>query len=239
MDDAFRQNATCHIHNIGVANMADLSWVKAAEVQRVLAGLASCSVRDETSAFCMRLWPAKLSPQITRYPERLLPADDALVPMLPRSRKLLGVSITGQSLMRRALEKNRGRIERHLTAFRDYAIVPVISTVSASDPEEDDVAGFQFFRDRFLDGFDVHDAPFLDKTWWRENVTPLRLKGIIGALDLIMTQRKHNLIHAIGTQTKAIGIFPSTDDSIARIFYTLRDSLPFESTMLSLNADGV
>ena len=235
MYDLYRQGAQCHIHNIGVARMEDLSWVTVHEVKEVLKGLASFTVRDDMSWFAMKLWPAQFqSSGITQYPERLLPADNALQPLLPKGRKLLGVSITGQSQMRRALHDNPERVIAKLAPYRDHAIVPVISTVSLTDPEEDDVAGFEVFRKLYLSEAEVVCPQFLDKGWWRENMTPLRLKGIIGGLNVIFTQRKHNLIHAIGTQTPAVGVFPSIDDSIARIFFSLRDKMPPDSSMLSL-----
>ncbi len=241
MDDLRGAGAKCHIHNIGVAMMEDLSWVNAPEVQRVLGALASCSVRDDISSFCMRLWPAQLRPKITLYPERLLTPDPALTSAMPSRRRTIGVSVTGQGLMREALRNNRERVAAKLEPYRDYAVVPVISTVSLTDSEEDDIAGFGVFRELFLGDFNVVCEQFLDKAWWRQNMTPLRLKGIIGELDVLFTQRKHNLIHAIGTGTKAVGMFPSIDDSIARIFFSLRDLMPRDSSQLSLThrpADG-
>ena len=234
MRDAKRLGAECHIYNIGMALLNDFSWFDAPEIGYVLEGLASFSVRDDTSWFCTKLWPVAVNPTISRYPERLLTPDLQLVSLLPRRRKLLGISVTGQNLMRAALEKNPMKVISALAPYRGHTIVPIVSTVSLSDPEEDDVAGFQFFRSRYLQGFDVACEEFLDKTWWRENMTPLRLKGLIGELDTIFTQRKHNLIHAIGTQTRAVGIYPSIDDSIARIFFSLRDEIPADSIQLSL-----
>ena len=105
MDDLRGAGAECHIHNIGVAMMHDLSWANSPEVQRVLGALASCSVRDDISSFCMRLWPAQLRPKITLYPERLLPPDPALTSALPPRRRKIGVSVTGQKLMRDALRE--------------------------------------------------------------------------------------------------------------------------------------
>lgn len=234
MSSAKRLGAECHIYNIGMALLDDFSWFGASEVGEVLDGLASFSVRDDASWFCTKLWPKAVNPTISYYPERLLTPDLTLVSHLPKRRKLLGISITGQSLMRKALSQNPRKVISALAPYRGHTIVPIISTVSLHDPEEDDVAGFQFFRSLFLDGFDIACAEFLDKAWWRENMTPLKLKGLIGELDVIFTQRKHNLIHAIGTQTRAIGIFPSIDDSIARIFFSLRDEIPADSTQLSL-----
>jgi hypothetical protein len=234
MSDALAIGAQCHIHNIGVAWMEDLGWTKAPEVQAVLGGLASCSVRDHISWFAMRAWPGVSQPSITYYPETNLPQDDALVAMMPNDRPLLGISITGQALMRKALRDNQDMIKQKLEPYQDFTIIPIISTVSMTDPEEDDVAGFWAFKHLFLDGFDVACEEFLDKSLWRDHLTPLRLKGLIGGLDAIFTQRKHNLIHAIGVGTPAVGIYPTIDDSIARIFYTLRDRMPPESSQLAL-----
>lgn len=236
MWDHFRNGAECHIHNIGVARITDLEWAEAPEVQSVLQGLKSHTVRDDMSWFCTMLWPGVQTPGITLYPERKLAVDNELVHLLPKGQKLLGISITGQQLMRTALRVNSARVRAALEPYRDHIIIPVVSTVSLTDPEEDDVAGFNVFRDLYLQGFQVACEEFLDKKWWRQNLTPLRLKGIIGGLNVLFTQRKHNLIHAIGTQTKAVGIYPSIDDSIARIFFSLRDEMPQGSSQLSLTA---
>ena len=233
MYDAMRLGAVCHIHNIGVANMSDLSWVEVPEVQKVLANLASCSVRDDMSWMCMKLWPASIKPSITFYPETTLPADPALLSLMP-GKPSIGISVTGQKAMRNALQTNKQLVLDKLADYPGHTIVPIVSTVSLSDTEEDDVAGFEFFRSLCLPTLTVACPMFLDKRWWRANMTPLRLKGLIGGLDVLFTQRKHNLIHAIGTRTVAVGIFPEDDDSIARIFFTLRGKLPPGSSQLAL-----
>ena len=230
-----REGAECHIHNIGVAHMKDLSWAKAPEVQNVLANLKSCSVRDDVSWFCIRGWPGAPKTTITYYPERNLTSDETLLNTLPKGRPLLGISITGQKQMRQALMANIEKITGELENFKKHLIVPIISTVSAEDPEEDDISGFMGFRDIFLSEYDVVCEDFLDRRWWRNNMTALGLRGVISALSCLMTQRKHNLIHAIGTGVPAIGIFPNEDDSIARIFFTLRGYMPSGSRQLSLN----
>ncbi len=236
MNDARRLGAECHIHNIGAALLGATDWAAAPEVKDVLANLASFSVRDHISWFCVRDWARAHSPNITLYPERLLPAEDTLLPMLPAGRRLLGISITGQASMRRALCHNADRVRAKLLPFQDHVVVPIISTNSASDTEEDDVAGFRHFRDSFLPNAELACAEFLDPAWWRQNMTALRLKGVIGGLDMLVTQRKHNLIHAIGMQTPCIGTYPSEDDSIARIFFSLRDMLPLAASQLSLTS---
>ncbi len=235
MYDAYRLGAKCHVHNIGVAAMDDLSWIKVPEVQHVLKGCASFTVRDDMSWTAISAWPGAFGRNgITFYPEQYLPRDDSLLSLLPRGRKLLGVSMTGQQSMRLALKNNAERVFTTLASYVGHAIIPIISTVSLSDPEEDDVAGFEAFRALYLASRDILCPQFLDKTWWRENMTPQRLKGLIGGLDVLFTQRKHNLIHAIGTNTPAVGIFPAADDSIARIFFSLRAKIPPNSSLLGL-----
>ncbi len=232
--DAQGLGAEIHLHNIGVALMQDLAWLAAPEVQRVLRGLSSCSVRDDLSCFCMRLWPGAPVPRITRYPERMLPPDATLLSRLPAGRRLLGISITGQAAMRNALKQDGARVHRWLQDYAGCTVVPIISTVIPGAAEEDDIAGFRHFAAGFLPGFDICCPEFLDPGWWRGNMTALRLKAIIGALDMLLTQRKHNLLHAIGAGVATTGIHPAADDSIARVFYTLRDELAHGSGQLAL-----
>ena len=125
MDDARRLGAICHIHNIGVANMDDLEWTKAVQVQRVLNNLKSCSVRDDMSWMCMRMWPTTTRPSITSYPEYKLPQDNSIAMRLAGPTKTLGISITGQQAMRDALRGGGKKVERALSLCRNYAIVPV------------------------------------------------------------------------------------------------------------------
>jgi hypothetical protein len=234
MDDALRLGAECHVYNIGVAYMSDLSWVEVAEVQRILSHLKSCSVRDDMSWMCIRGWPATLGTvNITMYPEYKLKPDLSLVGLLPDGPKR-GISITGQKAMRQALDRNHERVAIKLAEYEGYHVIPIVSTVSLTDPEEDDVAGFRYFAERFFPSQAIACEEFLDKRWWRSNMTPLKLKGLIGGLDVLFTQRKHNLIHAIGTQTPSIGIYPVKDDSISRIFFSMRGKIPLHSSELPL-----
>jgi hypothetical protein len=234
--DALALGAEIHIHNIGVARMEDRAWAEAPEVQRVMAALATCSVRDELSWFCLREWAPGVHPGITRLPERLLPADPALVSLLPKGRPLLGLSMTNMPLMRKGLAADAARVERALARFRGHVLVPVVSTVHQEASAEDDIAGFEAFRQRFLPEAELACACFLDRGWWRANFTPLRLKGVIARLDVLFSHRKHNLVHAIGAGTRFVAISPSGDDSLSRLLYTLRELLPDNSSSLCLRA---
>lgn len=237
MRDGWKRGAQCHIHNIGVANMDDLGWLLEDElVVKMLGDLSSCSVRDDISRYLMRSWPVPMHPAITLYPERTLPADKALLAEFNLKPPILGISIMGTRAMKRALEANTDRVSRYLQRFSGWSVMPIVSTVHGYDPEEDDIEGFEFFRKRFLRAFEVVGKQMLDRKWLRANLTPLRLKGIIGALTHLLSQRKHNVIHAVGTEVPMTGIFPGDDDSIMRIYYSLRNHLPISSDVVALPA---
>ncbi|MCQ8278434.1 polysaccharide pyruvyl transferase family protein [Acetobacteraceae bacterium KSS8] len=54
-------------------------------------------------------------------------------------------------------------------------------------------------------------------TRWSRYLTPLRLKGLIARSDHLLTQRKHNAVHAMGCGVPFTGIHPAADDNLARI----------------------
>jgi Polysaccharide pyruvyl transferase len=245
MRDAWRAGAKCYIHNIGVAKMDDYSWVtQDGFVLEMLKNLSGCSVRDHISAFLMREWPAGLNPEITYYPERNLEIDNSLVSILKsrgsfsfvskREKPILGISITGMVSMRHAMDRNAAQIEHFLNQFEGWKVAPIVSTVHVEDEEEDDIAGFNYFHEKFLKNFELTGFEMLDRKWIRSNLTPLRLKGIIGGLTRLLSQRKHNCIHAIGCGVPITGIFPADDDSILRIFFSLRSEIPLTSDFISL-----
>jgi hypothetical protein len=233
MHDALKAGAECHIHNIGVGNIKEIAWKEDEIVAYVLGHLASFTVRDDVSRWLSLQWPFGINPGVTLYPERNLLADDSLVSFLPKG-PLLGISITGQSQMTKAIQRNGGRIREVLRQFSGYKVVPIVSTAHVTDLEEDDIAGFKHFAENFLAGFDMVFKETLEKEWWTENMTPLKLKGIISKCNAIVSQRKHNCIHAIGSGVPFVGIFPGEDDSIMRICYSLRNHIAPGSGFLAL-----
>jgi hypothetical protein len=178
-------------------------------------------------------WGFDRDPGLTFYPERNLPADNSLAPMLPAG-PLLGISITGQNAMTEALDRNKDRVAAMMQRFRGHKVVPIISVNHPWDPDEDDIAGFNRFSERFLDGFEVVLPEALDRNWWDANLTPLRLKGLIARCDTLVSQRKHNLIHAIGANVPFVAIHPAADDSLERIIYSLHPYIYHQSSFLSL-----
>jgi hypothetical protein len=226
MSEGLAGGAELHIHNIGMALLEDVAWTRAPEVQNVFAALKSCSVRDHMSWHCFRLLPGAPVPGITLYPERLIAADPALAETLPRARPILGVSITNHALMRDRLAANAARVAQALAPFAGWPVLPIVSSFHPDAAHENDAAGFADFVARFLPEAETLLPGTLEHAWWRANLTPRRVKGLIAACTHLVTQRKHNLIHAINAGTPTLALSPETDDSLARIFFTLRGELP-------------
>jgi hypothetical protein len=226
-------NAERHIYNIGVGKIVAPEWNSDEIVANILKSCASFTVRDHVSRWLCLEWPFKTDPGLTYYPEKNLPADFFLTDMLP-NKPLLGISITGQSLMQDALRRNVPRVQAMLSQFRGYAVVPIVSTNHAWESEEDDAKGFMNFADLFLREFEIVVPQMLDKKWWNDNLSPLRLKGVISKCKFLISQRKHNIIHAIGAKVPFVAIHPARDDSLVRILYSLHSEIQPTSGLLSL-----
>ena len=96
------------------------------------------------------------------------------------------------------------------------------------------MAGVADFIARFLPGAPIAASALLDRDHWRQTMTPPRLKGLIARLDTLVTQRKHNAIHAIGSGVRVIGLHPLEDNSLRRTFVSLSHRLPPGSRCLGL-----
>ena len=229
--------AEIHLHNLGVAWLLnDLGWLDDT-ARGVIARLASFTVRDFLSV--ERVAEAGLGrlPRITFFPEADIEPDFALADaLLPKGRKLLGVSIIPQALMRDCLRHDAATVRATLADFAEHAIVPIVSTVHLDVPEEDDVAGCADFLRDFLPGHEIAAPILLDRAHWRTELTPRRLKGLIARCDTLLSYRKHNAIHAIGAGVRVIGLHPLRDNSLRRTFVGLTHRLPPGSHCVGLHA---
>ena len=233
MHDCLGWGAECHIHNIGVGKITQPEWISDKVVREVITKVASFTVRDHISRWLVLEWGFDRDPGLTFYPERTLEPDMSLAETLPDG-PLLGVSITGQNVMKEALRRNRHRIDQLLQDFKYHSILPIVSTLQPGEPEEDDIAGFNNFAELYLSGRQIVLPEALDRTWWHDNLTPLRLKGLVAKCDFLLSQRKHNILHAIGANVPFIAIHPSADDSLVRIIYALNHEAAPRSGFLSL-----
>ncbi|HEY7129686.1 MAG TPA: hypothetical protein VH332_08440 [Nitrospira sp.] len=237
-----RDDVELHIYNIGVASISAPEWSTDEIVKRVIARLASFSVRDHVSRWLVTEWGLGIDPEITYYPEQNLPPEPFPMPTLRRrglfrGRRLIGFSITAQPAMFEVLRKHQDKVRNLIAEMGDFVAVPIVSTLHPLDQGERDIEGFQTFAELFLKRKQVVLREMLDPAWWHEVMTPLRLKHVISKLDLLVSQRKHNIIHAIGCGVPFVGIFPDDDDSILRIVFSLRHRVPPGSSVLPLGTD--
>jgi len=233
---ALARGAEIQFHNLGIGWLrGDLAWLDAA-ARDVLARAAGFSVRDHLGVErAAELGLPRLA-RITHFPEADIPADPALAEaLLPRDgRKLLGLSMIPLPGMRQALAHEADRVRALLGEFPDHALVPIVSTVHVSSPEEDDLAGFAHFLRSFLPDAPIAAPALLDRAHWRSTMTPPLLKGLIARCDVLVSQRKHNCIHAIGAGTRVIGLSPLEDHSLRRTFVALAHRLPTGSRCVGL-----
>ncbi|HZF75646.1 MAG TPA: polysaccharide pyruvyl transferase family protein [Acetobacteraceae bacterium] len=227
MAEAAEQGVALHVHNIGVARIkSDLAWFDARAAATV-ARLASFTVRDYVSFEMIAEAGLGRMPRITHFPERLVTPDFALADeLLPRGRKLLGVSILSLPAMEEVTERDAPLLDALLAEFEGHDVVPVVSTLHQSAEDENDVEGAARFIRRFLPRARIAAPELLDAAFWRARLTPRNLKGLIARCDALVTQRKHNAVHAIGAGVRVIGLHPVVDDSLRRTFVALSEVLP-------------
>ena len=239
LNRAAREGIEIHLHNMGVARLTeDVAWRSEAAL-RAIARAATFTVRDYMSFEMAVEADIRRLPGITFFPEADMPADFTLADaVLPRGRKLLGVSIIPTPPMLAAMRQDAARIRDLLVEFADHAVVPVVSTMHVTNGDEADMAGCIAFLREFLPHAEVAAPVLLDRAHWHAHLTPARLKGIIGRCDTLLTQRKHNAVHAIGAGVPVIGLHPLMDDSLRRTFIALSHRLPPGSRCVGLRTGG-
>jgi polysaccharide pyruvyl transferase WcaK-like protein len=228
--------AEIHLHNLGVGGHArDHDWLDE-RTRGLVARAASFTVRDPLSVELVAAADFGRLPRISFFPEVDIPAEtDLAEAILPRGRRLLGLSIIPTAEMRACLAHEAARVEALVAEFADHAIVPVVSTLHVKSATEADAVGCLDFARRFLPGAEIVAPVLLDRAHWRREMTPPRLKGIIARCDTLLTQRKHNAIHAIGAGVRVIGLHPLEDHSLRRTFVALANRLPPGSRCVGLD----
>jgi hypothetical protein len=105
-----------------------------------------------------------------------------------------------------------------------------------TNEHETDMAGCIAFIREVLPRSEGAAPMLLDRAHWHAQLTPARLKGIIGRCDALLTQRKHNAIHGIGAGVRVFGLHPLSDDSMRRTFIALSHRLPPGSRCVGLRS---
>ncbi len=231
--DATKLGARLFIHNIGVyeETALDRTWL-APEILQAIRDAEDFTVRDAESARIATQWCGR-QPAVTGYPEVIFDSDPTLLGLLPDA-PLLGISLANRDEVKQTLMGNRQAVDEMLAAFPDHVIIPIISTVHNVAAVENDILAFQWFQTNFLRGRTVGFRETLLPAWWRLHMTPKRLRGVIGKLDCLAAQRKHNCIHAIGAGVPLIGLDVEGHASIARIFEQFDGTLATGSRLLTL-----
>lgn len=235
------EGAEIHLHNLGIAwHPAKVEWLDST-ARGVIARLGSFTVRDYASVERVARIGFGRMPRITFFPETDIPAEpDLAASLLPRDgRRLLGLSIIPTQEMRDCLAQDAARVRALLAGFADHAVVPIISTVHVDSAAEDDMVGVGDFLRDFLPDAEIAAPLLLDRAHWQAALTPARLKGLVARLDTLITQRKHNAIHAIGSGVRVIGLHPMVDNSLRRTFVTLAHRLPPGSRCVGLDSPPV
>jgi hypothetical protein len=232
-----RQGAEIHFHNLGMARIKnDMTWFGAA-ARRVIAEAASFTVRDYVSFEMAAEAGLGRMPRITFYPEVDIEPDFSLADaILPAGKKLLGVSVIPLPLMQACLAHDAARVRALVAEFANHTLLPIVSTIHRDRSEEDDTTGFAGFVTSFLARMPIAAQELRNRDFWRAEVTPARLKGLIARCDTLLTQRKHNAIHAIGAGVRVLGLHPLEDDSLRRAFVALSARLPPGSHCVGLEA---
>jgi len=233
--EAEAAGAEIHLHNLGVAwLLRDLGWLDDA-ARGVIRRAASFTVRDYLGVERVAEAGFGRLPRISLFPEADIPADPSLADaLLPRDRKLLGISIIPMPLMRDCLRHEAALVRALLAEFAGHAVVPVVSTIHVDSIFEDDLVGcLEVLRD-FLPDAEIAAPALTDRAHWRAEMTPARLKGLIARCDTLVTQRKHNAVHAIGAGVRVIGLHPLEDNSLRRTFVALEHRLPPRSRCVGL-----
>jgi hypothetical protein len=235
--EALDRGAEVHLHNLGVARLKfDLGWLDAA-ARSVFARATSFTVRDYVSFEMIAEAGIPRMPRISFYPEADVAPDPALADaLLPQGRRLLGLSIIPLPGMQACLRHDAARVRALLDEFHDHLVVPIASTVHRELDHEDDIAGIRGFLDDVLPRAEIAAPVLLDRAHWRAQVTPQGLKGLIARCDALVTQRKHNAVHAIGAGVRVIGLHPQEDDSLRRTFIALSHRLKPGSRCVGLDA---
>jgi hypothetical protein len=237
MAQAEAQGAAIHLHNLGIGKLTgEPGWLDDT-ARGVIARLASFTVRDFPAVEAVAEAGFGRLPRITHFPEADIEPDFTLADaLLPRGRRLLGVSMIPTPLMQDCLRHDAETVRALLAEFADHAIVPIVSTVHLDTPEEDDAAGCAAFLRDVMPLHEIAAPILLDRGHWRAELTPRRLKGLIARCDTLVSYRKHNAVHAIGAGVRVIGLHPLIDDSLRRSFVGLVHRLPPGSRCVGLRA---
>ena len=225
--------AKLYIHNIGIGKVGHEWLEKWPALKYPLLNATEFSVRDYRSRAEVLSWGLDINPEISHYPEKNLSVSKKLKKNIPVG-KYLGLSVTNRQKLWEHISANKEVIRILLSQFSEHRILPIVSTIHAYDAEEHDNVGFLKFCDEFNLKDRITFPEVCNYDFWLKNTGPEDVKYMISRCDFLISARKHNIIHAIGTGVPFVGIFEHSNDSIPRVFQTLFPEIPKSSSLYPL-----
>ena len=219
------------VHNLG---LEDKALGAAPRDVGVLEKAGTLGLRDHRSANAMTLWRVAAGMRVLGYPERHVAADATLAAMLPAGR-ILGLALRGRPGM--AERARLPAILQRLGASGGWSVLTL--PVGGPGTPDDETATTRAAAAALLP-----DAPMLlpslaEPAFWRREMTPARLKGLVARCDLVLTNRDLLAAYAAACGVPVIGLPDGPDRRIISCMATLANTLAPGSALLHLPAgDG-
>ena len=218
---ALRIDAKLTLYRFGVEGAAAQRPAPAGAA--VLERATAITLRDHRSANVLTYWRVHARFAIEPFPERHVAPDPALANLLPPG-PVLGLALRDGGDMRASWQPRLPAIRRLLAGAIGWPVLPL--PIRGPGQSGDDLAGSTAFAQavfttpRFL-------MPRLgDFAWWRREVTPARMKGLVARCTLVVTNRDLVAAYAVASGVKVQGISLGADRRIVSCLATLANELP-------------
>jgi hypothetical protein len=191
-------------------------------------------LRDHRSANALTLWRVAAEMRVLGYPERHVAADATLAAMLPAGRTL-GLALRGMPGL--ADRARLPAILQRLEAEGGWSILPL--PVAGPGTADDESATTRAAAAALLPEAPLLLPELAEPTFWRREMTPARLKGLVARCDLVLTNRDLLAAYAASCGVPVVGLLDGPDRRIVSCMATLANALAPGSALIHLPAgDG-
>jgi len=195
----------------------------------VLDQAESITLRDHRSANVMTLWRVRTALTIEPYPERHIAADPTLAALLPEG-PILGLAIRAGADMEASWKPRIPALRRLLARAAGWPVLPL--PIQGPGSAGNDLAASTAFAQAVLDGPALLLPQLADAEWWRREVSPARLKGLVAHCALVATNRDLPACYAVAAGVPVLGIALGADRRIVSCLATLANELPEGSDLV-------
>jgi len=195
----------------------------------VLDQAAAITLRDHRSANVLTLWRVRNALAIDPYPERHVAPDPTLAALLPEG-PILGLAIRAGAEMEASWKPRIPALRRLLAGAAGWPVLPLPTQGPGS--ASDDLAASTAFAHAVLDGPTLLLPQLADAAWWRREVSPARLKGLVTRCALVATNRDLPACYAVAAGVPVLGIALGADRRIVSCLATLANELPEGSDLV-------